>query len=131
MNKLHVLLVDDDVINRKLIRALLSHHEDMVESIIEASNGAIALDIIKDNPEINLVLLDIIMPVLDGKGFLQTFRSEKKNNNIPVIVLTTDDSKKSEALNYGADDILIKPIKEEELLKHIKYWTQGELKESF
>jgi len=76
----------------------------MVESVIEASNGAIALDIVKDNPNINLVLLDILMPVLDGK-----------------------DSKKSEALNYGADDILIKPIKEDELLKHIRYWTQGEM----
>jgi putative two-component system response regulator len=124
MNKLHVLLVDDDVINRKLIKALLSHHTDMVESIIEASNGAIALDIIKDNPNINLILLDILMPVLDGKGFLKEFKAQKNNSSIPVIVLTTDDSKKSEALNYGADDILIKPIKEDELLKHIKYWTQ-------
>jgi len=65
MNKLNILLVDDDMINRKLIKALLAHHKDMVESVIEASNGAIALDIVKDNPNINLVLLDILMPVLD------------------------------------------------------------------
>ena len=128
MNKLHVLLVDDDTINRKLIKALLSHHKDMVESVTEASNGAEALEIAHTNPNINLVLLDVIMPILDGKGFLKTFRSQKRNSNTPVIVLTTDDSKKSEVLNYGADDILIKPIKEEELLKHIKYWTQGEMK---
>jgi len=127
MNKLNILLVDDDMINRKLIKALLSHHKDMVSSIIEASNGAIALDIVKDNPNINLVLLDILMPVLDGREFLKSFKTQKKNSSIPVIVLTTDDSKKTEMLNYGADDILIKPIKEEELLKHIKYWTQGEL----
>jgi len=125
MNKLNILLVDDDVINRKLIRALLSHHKNMVESIIEASNGAEALELIGANPNINLVLLDILMPILDGKGFLKVFRSKKKNSNTPVIVLTTDDSQKSEVLNYGADDVMIKPIKEEELLKHIKYWTQG------
>jgi len=130
MNKLHVLLVDDDTINRKLIKALLSHHKDIVESVTEASNGAEALEIVHSNPNINLVLLDVIMPILDGKGFLKTFRSQKRNSNTPVIVLTTDDSKKSEVLNYGADDILIKPIKEEELLKHIRYWTQGELKNS-
>ncbi len=124
MNKLNVLLVDDDTINRKLIKTLLSHHTDIIESVTEASNGAEALEIVNSNPNINLVLLDIIMPILDGKGFLKTFRSQKRNSNTPVIVLTTDDSKKSEVLNYGADEILIKPIKEEELLKHIKYWTQ-------
>jgi len=127
MNKLHILLVDDDAINRKLIKALLSHYPDMVEDIIEASNGAEALEEVKKNENINLVLLDIIMPILDGKAFLKTFRSQKRNSSTPVIVLTTDDSKKPEALNYGADDILIKPIKEEELLKHIRYWTQGEI----
>ena len=124
MKKLNVLLVDDDTINRKLIKTLLSHHPDIIQSVTEATNGAEALEIVNSNPNINLVLLDIIMPILDGKGFLKTFRSQRKNSNTPVIVLTTDDSKKSEALNYGADDILIKPIKEEELLKHIKYWTQ-------
>ena len=124
MKKLNVLLVDDDTINRKLIKTLLSHHPDIIQSVTEATNGAEALEIVNSNPNINLVLLDIIMPILDGKGFLKTFRSQRKNSNTPVIVLTTDDSKKSEALNYGADDILIKPIKEEELLKHIRYWTQ-------
>ena len=129
MNRLNVLLVDDDTINRKLIIALLAHHKDLVASITEATNGAEALEIAEKDPSINLVLLDILMPILDGKGFLKSFRSQKKNSSTPVIVLTTDDSQKNEALNHGADDILIKPIKEEELLKHIRYWTQGELKE--
>jgi putative two-component system response regulator len=123
MNKLNVLIVDDDTINRKLIKALLSHHKDIINEIYEASNGAEALEIVNNN-NINLVLLDVIMPILDGKGFLKQFRSKKSNSNTPVIVLTTDDSKKSEMLNFGADDIIIKPVKEEELIKHIKYWTQ-------
>jgi len=124
MNKLNILLVDDDTINRKLIKALLAHHKDIVESITEASNGAEALEFINKNKSINLVLLDIIMPILDGKGFLKQFRSQKANSNTPVIVLTTDDSKISEVVNYGADDVLIKPIKEGDLLKKINYWTQ-------
>jgi len=124
MSKLNILLVDDDTINRKLIKALLSHHKDIVNSIIEASDGAEALEIVNSNKDINLVLLDIIMPILDGKAFLKHFRTQKSNSNIPVIILTTDDTQKSEMLNYGADDILIKPIKEDELIKKINYWTQ-------
>jgi len=123
MNKLNVLIVDDDTINRKLIKTLLSHHKNIINEIYEANNGAEALEVVNSN-NINLVLLDVIMPILDGKEFLKQFRSKKSNSNTPVIVLTTDDSKKSEMLNHGADDILIKPIKEEELIKHIKYWIQ-------
>jgi len=126
MNKLNILLVDDDTINRKLIKALLSHHKDIVEEITEASNGAEALEYINKHKNINLVLLDIIMPILDGKGFLKQFRSQKANSNTPVIILTTDDSKISEMINFGADDVLIKPIKEDDLLKKINYWTQEE-----
>ena len=122
MSKFNLLLVDDDKINRILIKAMLSHHPELISSVIEAENGKEALDIIENNPNINLVLLDIFMPVMDGKEFLKIFRSKKKYSNIPVIVLTTDDSKKSEILNLGADNILIKPAKEEELIKYIKYW---------
>jgi putative two-component system response regulator len=129
MNKLNILIVDDDAINRMLIKAMLSHNAEIVNSITEATNGAEALDIVANNQDINLILLDIIMPVLDGKGFLKRFRSQNKNSNIPVIILTTDDSQKSEILNHGADDVLIKPIKEDELIKHIKYWTQEDSKE--
>ncbi len=124
MKKLTILLVDDDLINRKLIKAMLAHHKDIVEKIIEANNGAQALEIVNRDKSINLVLLDLIMPILDGKGFLKQFRTQKRNSSIPVIVLTTDDSKISEAINYGADDILIKPIKEEVLLKKIEYWIE-------
>jgi putative two-component system response regulator len=124
MSKLNILVVDDDSINRMLIKAMLSHNSDIVNTLYEATNGQEALDMINKNRDINLVLLDVLMPVLDGKGFLKEFRSQKKNSNTPVIVLTTDDSKKSEMINFGADDILIKPIKEDELIKHIRYWTQ-------
>jgi putative two-component system response regulator len=122
MRKFNILLVDDDKINRMLIKAMLSHHPDIIQNILEANNGKEALDIIENNNDINLILLDIFMPIMDGKEFLKIFRSKKKYSSIPVIVLTTDDSKKSDILNLGADNILIKPVKEEELIKHITYW---------
>jgi len=124
MSKLNILIVDDDVINRKLIHKMLQKHSNLVGNIYEAKNGAEALVKKDENKDINMILLDIIMPVMDGKEFLKLFRSNTLNSNVPVIVLTTDDSQKSEVLNYGADDIIIKPIKEDELLKHIKYWVK-------
>jgi len=118
----NVLIVDDDFINRKLISTLLKRHPDLVSEMSEAENGSEALDMIKENSNINLVLLDIMMPILDGKEFLKIFRSEKENASIPVVVLSTDDTQKSTVLNYGADAFLLKPIKEDDLINGIKQW---------
>ncbi len=124
MKKLNILIVDDDFINRKLIKTYLKHNPKMVDKIFEASDGSEALEILKDKrDEIDLIILDLLMPILDGKEFLKIFRQNPKNSKIPVIVLTTDDSKKASVLNSGADDFLIKPIKEEELIKHLNYWA--------
>lgn len=118
----NVLIVDDDFINRKLIRTLLKRHPDLVNDMYEAENGSEALDMMKEDSSIDMVLLDIMMPILDGKEFLKIFRSEKENASIPVIVLSTDDTQKSTVLNYGADAFLLKPIKEEDLIGRIEEW---------
>jgi len=120
-----VLIVDDDFINRKLIQALLKRHPDLVGTMIEANDGSEALNALKENPDIDLILLDILMPVLDGKEFLKIFRSDPENSRIPVIVLSTDDTQKSTVLDLGAEDFIIKPIGEEELIDRIRYWTQS------
>jgi len=120
---LKVLVVDDDFINRKLIQAMLKRHPGMFSEIIEAENGSEALSILRKTDGINLILLDILMPVLDGREFLKIFRSEDNNESIPVIVLSTDDTQKSVVLELGANDFIIKPINEEELIERIKKWT--------
>jgi len=120
---LKVLVVDDDFINRKLIQAMLKRHPEMFSEIIEAENGSEALAILRKTDGINLILLDILMPVLDGKEFLKIFRSEEDNEKIPVIVLSTDDTQKSAVLELGAKDFIIKPINEDELIDRIKRWT--------
>ena len=121
---LKVLIVDDDFINRKLLQALLRKHPDVVRETVEAENGSEALSAIREDASIDLILLDIIMPVLDGKEFLKIFRSDSANSNIPVIVLTTDDTQKTGVYELGADDFLLKPINEDELLTKIKKWSQ-------
>ncbi|WP_457606480.1 response regulator [Nitratifractor sp.] len=121
---LKVLIVDDDFINRKLIQALLKRHQEMIGEVLEAENGSDALSVLKEHPDIDLILLDILMPVLDGKEFLKIFRSEPENSRIPVIVLSTDDTQKHTVLNLGAEDFLIKPINEDRLMESIQRWTR-------
>lgn len=119
---LKVLIVDDDFINRKLLSTMLKKNPSVSE-MIEAENGSDALDKLKKDPTINLILLDIMMPIVDGIEFLKIFRSDMANSQIPVIVLSTDDTRKTEVFNNGANDFLRKPAKEELLFSKIKQWT--------
>ena len=119
---LKVLVVDDDFINRKLLQTLLKKNPSVTE-IIEAENGSDALDKLKKESNINLILLDIMMPILDGVEFLKIFRSDMSNAHIPVIVLSTDDTRKSEVFDNGANDFIRKPIKEEQLFAKMTQWS--------
>ncbi len=120
---LKVLVIDDDFINRKLIQALLKRHPELIGEVLEAENGSEALSILKEHKDIDLILLDILMPVLDGKEFLKIFRSEPANEKVPIIVLSTDDTQKSTVMNLGAEYFMIKPINEDELIENIKSAT--------
>jgi len=120
---LNVLIVDDDMINRMLLKALLKKNVK-VRTVVESENGADALEKIKERDDYDLVLLDIMMPVLNGIEFLKIFRSDMGNSHIPVIVLTTDDTKKAEVFDNGANDFLRKPIMEKDLTRAIDQWTQ-------
>ena len=119
---LKVLVVDDDFINRKLLQTLLKKNPKVSE-IIEAENGSDALDKMKKDPSINLILLDIMMPVVDGIEFLKIFRSDMSNAHIPVVVLSTDDTRKTEVYDNGANDYLRKPVVQDALYEKIDQWT--------
>ncbi|WP_024791427.1 MULTISPECIES: response regulator [unclassified Lebetimonas] len=110
-----ILIVDDDATNRKLLEAILKKGD---YEIIEAENGIDALN--KLTPDIDIILLDLVMPLMGGLDFLEILPSKKPEcMNIPVIVLTTDDSKRVEALNKGAKEVIIKPINPSILLDKI------------
>ena len=114
MAKKKILIVDDDNTNRKLLKTILSMQGKY--EVIEASNGVEALE--KLSPDIGIIFLDIIMPLLDGMQFLKIIKNEKKEySNIPIIVLTTDDTKRKEALENGADEVVIKPINPMDILE--------------
>lgn len=112
-----LLIVDDQKINILLLKKILSSEYD----IISADNGKTALDILKSNrgKMISAVILDLVMPIMDGFEFLSLIRNDSGFNELPVIVMTgsnqTDDEEK--ALEYGAWDFITKPYNVK-ILKH-------------
>lgn len=110
-----VLAVDDDMINLKLLKSMLMK-SGYVAEVLEAKNGSDAVDILKERHDIDLVLLDIIMPIMNGIEVLQVVRADDNLRQVPIIVLTTDETKKGEALEYGANSFLMKPIRKDDLL---------------
>ena len=111
-----VLVIDDDPINRKLIIKILS--KKGFESL-EAGNGVEAFSILEKH-NVDIILLDIVMPIMDGIEFLKEIKSRPAYLNLPIIILTTDDSKKIEAMSLGANDVIIKPVSPVTLLDTIE-----------
>ncbi|MCX6074002.1 MAG: response regulator [Campylobacterales bacterium] len=120
--KLKILAVDDDMINLKLLKSMLMKSPG-VSAIVEAKNGADAIGILKAQDDIDIILLDIIMPVMGGIEMLKVIRADDSLRQLPVIVLTTDETKKGEALECGANGFLMKPIREKDVLAKIAQLT--------
>ena len=113
-----VLAVDDDMINLKLLKSMLLK-TGAVKEVVEAKNGAEAIAALKEREDYDIVLLDIVMPVMNGIEVLKVMRADESLCRLPVIVLTTDETKKQEALDQGANGFLTKPIRYDALQKLI------------
>ncbi|CAA6811418.1 MAG: Response regulator receiver domain protein (CheY-like) [uncultured Sulfurovum sp.] len=114
-----ILIADDDYINRRLLISLLKKELYQVE-ILEAIDGKNALNICHENPDIQLVLLDIEMPIMDGVEFLKHYIKDKNLPKIPILAISSNDMRIKEVLDVGADAFLRKPITEEKLLNAIR-----------
>ena len=112
----NILICDDEADIRSALKVYLSGTEYV---IFEAENGKEALEII-EKETIHLLLMDIMMPVLDGIDALTMLRDD--GNNIPVILLTSksQDTDKIHGLNAGADDYITKPFNPVEVIARIK-----------
>ena len=116
--KRQVLVVEDNLFNRELLTEILKDHY----TVIQAENGQEALDILKQNKDsISLILLDVMMPVMDGYAFLDRIKADKELALIPVIVTTQSDSEEDEisALEHGATDFVPKPYRPRVILNRI------------
>lgn len=114
--KQQILIVEDNELNRAILSELLSNDY----KILEAENGQEALHILEQEKEsINLILLDVMMPVMDGYTFLDIIKKDPELSLIPVIVMTQGDSEADEiaALKHGANDFVPKPYRPQ-IIKH-------------
>ncbi|MCI1998894.1 MAG: EAL domain-containing protein [Clostridia bacterium] len=107
MKKRTVLIVDDNKTSRKMLKKIL----DSEYEIVEAENGEKAISILNDKMDVSVIVLDIVMPVMNGYEFLQICSITKSYQNIPIIVLTADKDTECESkcLALGAWDFVAKP----------------------
>ncbi len=112
----NILICEDEADIRAALKVYLSGEN---YKIFEAENGKEALDTV-EKEDIHLLLMDIMMPVLDGISALTKLR--ENNNNIPVILLTSksQDTDKIVGLNAGADDYITKPFNPVEVIARVK-----------
>jgi two-component system KDP operon response regulator KdpE len=116
MNSSTILVVDDESQIRRVMRTALSTHG---YSILEARNGEEALEKIRSEQRLDLIILDLNMPDMDG---IEVCREIRLTSNVPIIMLTVRSAEKDKvrALDAGADDYVVKPFGIEELLARIR-----------
>ncbi|BES64150.1 response regulator transcription factor [Gottschalkiaceae bacterium SANA] len=115
MNGLRVLIAEDEQRLRKIVRTYLQR--DGYE-VLEATNGQEAIDLLDEN-EVDLVILDVMMPHVDGWSVLRQLRSE---SDLPVIMLTArgDEEDKLFGFELGAEDYMTKPFSPRELMARVR-----------
>ncbi len=93
-------------------------------NVTKAVNGQMALDALKKNPGADLVLMDIMMPVMDGYDAMKAIRKQPKFNKLPIIALTAKAMKedRNKCIEAGANDYMAKPVNVEKLLSLMRVW---------
>ena len=116
-----VLVADDDIRN---VFALSSILEEKGMTVIIARDGVEALEKIKKHQEIDVVLMDIMMPNMDGFEAIQKIRKDVRNKKLPIIALTAKAMKgdRNKCLDAGANDYLAKPVDTDKLVAMLRVW---------
>jgi signal transduction histidine kinase/CheY-like chemotaxis protein len=116
-----VLIVDDDMRN---IFALMTVLEDKNMEVVVAENGKEALELLDENPDIIMILMDIMMPEMDGYETMQHIRKQERFRHLPIIALTAKAMKgdKAKCIEAGANDYLSKPVDTDKLLSLMRVW---------
>src|SRR5262249_21784402 len=116
-----VLLVDDDARN---IFALSSVLERRGMNVLTATTGKEAIEILTSTPDVAIVLMDIMMPEMDGYETIEVIRGNTAFRRLPIIALTAKAMKgdREKCLEAGASDYLAKPVNTEQLLSSLRMW---------
>jgi HAMP domain-containing protein/CheY-like chemotaxis protein/GAF domain-containing protein len=116
-----ILIVDDDVRN---VFALTSVLESSGMEVVYAENGREAIETLQTNPEVDLVLMDIMMPEMDGYETIRAIRSDEQFEQLPIISLTAKAMKgdREKSIGAGASDYITKPVDTDQLLSLMRVW---------
>ena len=116
-----ILVCDDDPSVRQLLEVTLSFDHD----VVMATNGQEALEHLAGDPEVDLLVLDVMMPVKDGLATLRELRAQDATADLPVVMLTAkaQDSDAAAGLDAGADEYMTKPFDPLELEQLIERYT--------
>jgi two-component system, chemotaxis family, chemotaxis protein CheY len=117
--QMRALVIDDSRVMRAWLKNLL---EEMSFDVIEACHGGQALERLEQSGRVDLMLLDINMPEMDGVTFLRRVRSEHENDRTLIMMVTSENSasKIKESLRFGANEYIMKPVSKEALLEKLK-----------
>jgi CheY-like chemotaxis protein len=116
-----VLVVDDDARN---IFALTSLLENQEMKVLTARSGRTAIDIVGRTPDLSIVLMDIMMPDMDGYETMRNIRQDVRHRALPILALTAKAMKgdRDKCLDAGASDYISKPVNTDELLSLMRVW---------
>ncbi|MGE0616052.1 MAG: HAMP domain-containing protein, partial [Bacteriovoracia bacterium] len=118
-----VLVVDDDVRN---IFAITSVLEARGMKVIHAENGKLGVQALEENPDVDLVLMDVMMPEMDGHEATQVIRGNPRFQALPIVTLTAKAMKgdREKAISGGASDYITKPVDPDKLLSVMHQWLK-------
>jgi CheY-like chemotaxis protein len=116
-----VLVVDDDARN---IFALTTLLENQGMEVMSATNGRQAIDLIADTLDLSVVLMDIMMPEMDGFETMRQIRKKPELRTLPILALTAKAMKgdREKCLQAGASDYIAKPVNTDQLLSLLRVW---------
>jgi len=116
-----VLVVDDDARN---IFALTSLLEDHHMEVVSATNGRSAVEIVKNTDDLGIVLMDIMMPDMDGYETMRQIRLDARFRMLPILALTAKamQGDREKCINAGASDYISKPVNTDQLLSLMRVW---------
>jgi len=116
-----VLVVDDDIRNIFALNSLLERHNMQV---ITATNGQEAINLVESTDDLSLVLMDVMMPEMDGYETMRRIRSNHRFRMLPIIALTAKAMKgdREKCLEAGASDYVAKPVNTDQLLSLVRMW---------
>ena len=116
-----ILIVDDDVRNVFALTSVLEAHG---MDVVYAENGKDGIEVLRENPDIQLVLMDIMMPEMDGYETMRAIRADDQFEQLPIISLTAKAMKgdREKSIASGASDYITKPVDTDQLLSLMRVW---------